>query len=647
MLLERRGEIVLREEIRKRLWPNDTVVEISHGINAAVLRLRDALGETAESPRFIETVARRGYRFRGETAPPALPASHYRLDEQIGAGGMGIVYRAEDLRLGRQVALKVLPAELASDPASLDRFHREARAASALTHPNICTVYGVEEHAGQPVIAMELLEGETLESLLAHGALPAARALGLAIPIASALAAAHRKGIAHRDLKPANILITEAGLKVLDFGLAKIDPPAALESHVTERGAILGTLHYMSPEQAQGKDAGFESDIFSFGVLLYEMLAGRRPFEGENSATVMASILKSDPAPLEHAELWRIVARCLAKDPAGRWQSAADLKAALEGVAAPPPINRGRGIPRLFLWTAACALLIGLILVAPAARNTSLWPQRPMPKRDTMANVTHPVISPDGAHIAYRTNGQLYIRALNDNVVRSVESSAGGANTPFWSPDSRSLAFVSQGVLKIVSVAGGAPRLLAPVNTNLAGAWGPDGTILIGLLGEGIFRIPAAGGAFTRVTELDAARNETRHLLPQFLPDGRRFLYTAATNRPGESMICAASLDSPERSIILQSDTGAEFVPAIPGGSKGYLLFERAGSLLATPFDTSTLRVSGEPVRIADSLVSAATIGSAARVAEFSATPTAIAWRNPGAASLVSIQQNWMLDLRR
>ena len=216
MLIERPGEVVLRDEIRKRLWPNDTVVEISHGINAAVLRLREALGESAENPRFIETVARRGYRFRPDIEPapppdPAAPSDRYRLHEQIGAGGMGIVYRAEDLRLGRPVALKVLPREFANDSVALRRFHREARAASALTHPNICTIYGVEEYGGQPAIAMELLEGQTLETLLASGPLSIQRALGIAIPILSALDAAHRKGVAHRDLKPANVLVTRHG----------------------------------------------------------------------------------------------------------------------------------------------------------------------------------------------------------------------------------------------------------------------------------------------------------------------------------------------------------------------------------------------------------------------------------------------------
>src|SRR5215471_5197195 len=287
MLLERPGEVVLREEIRKRLWPNDTVVEVSHGINAAVLRLREALGETAEDPCYVETVARKGYRFRGEVEAicqervtrlaasesdtgdlAGRTLSHFRVIERLGVGGMGVVYRAEDLKLGRQVALKFLPPELAGDPVSLRRFEREARTASVLNHPNVCTVYSVEECAGQPAIVMELLEGETLEQRLKGGPLGVDRALALAIPIAAAMEAAHRKGIVHRDLKPANVVITETGVKVVDFGLAK---PVNAAPGVTQHGAILGTPSYMSPEQMLGQEAGVLSDIYSFGVMLREM----------------------------------------------------------------------------------------------------------------------------------------------------------------------------------------------------------------------------------------------------------------------------------------------------------------------------------------------------------------------------------------
>jgi serine/threonine protein kinase len=634
MLLERPGEVVLRDEIRTRLWPNGTVVEMSHGINAAVLRLREALGESAGNPRLIETVARRGYRFRADMAAPPAPVSpraRYQLHEQIGAGGMGVVYRAEDLQLGRQVALKLLPRELAADAVALGRFHREARAASALTHPNICTIYGVEEHEGQPAIAMELLHGETLEALLARGPLPVARALEIALPIASALAAAHRKGVAHRDLKPANILIAPDGLKVLDFGLAKMDRPSLFEMHVTERGAILGTLHYMSPEQVQGKDARIESDIFSFGVVLYEMLAGRRPFDGENSAIVMASILKSEPTPLDHPGLWRIVARCLAKDPADRWQSVADLKAALECPPALPATRSRRKVPVVPIL-AAVAVLAALILFLSRDRSA------PFSRSTIQANAMRLSLSPDGKRIAYYANARLYIRALDQQEPRPLEGSEGPPTTPFWSPDGRSLAFASRGVLKVVSAAAGVPRLLAPVNTNVAGAWGRDGTILIGVIGDGIFRIPSAGGMLTRVTTLEGT--ETRHLLPQFLPDGHRFLFLAASSRPGESMLYAASLDAPGRTPILQLDSNAQQV-----GSR--LVYARGGTLFAQAFDAATLRLSSDAIPIASSLASIPTVGAAARVVEFSITPMTLAYKTPASAGFITLERNWTTLLTR
>src|SRR5580658_1366839 len=307
MLLERPGEVVLREEIRQRLWPNNTIVEFDHGINAAIQKLRDALGESADQQRYVETVARRGYRFLGEVekvgdpqaeqVKPPLPAengdlrkviSHYRILEKLGEGGMGVVYRAEDLKLGRTVAIKCLPCPAGELPQTiLRRFETEARAASALNHPHICTIYGFEDFDGQPAIVMELVEGETLTARLQRGALKLDQALAWAIQIADAMAEAHGKGVVHRDLKPANIMIGKSGVKVLDFGLAKIERQVADQEHthtLTAAGTLLGTVQYMSPEQAQGKEANARSDIFSFGVVFYEMLTGKRAFEGSDPA---------------------------------------------------------------------------------------------------------------------------------------------------------------------------------------------------------------------------------------------------------------------------------------------------------------------------------------------------------------------------
>jgi serine/threonine protein kinase/formylglycine-generating enzyme required for sulfatase activity len=351
MLLEHPGDAVLREEIRKKLWPNDTVVEFDHSINAAIKKLREALGDSAEDPRYIETLARRGYRFIGivESAGPALhdqtavakgaePApsvdpsdlsgqtlSHFRVIEKLGSGGMGVVYRAEDLKLNRQVALKFLPLPVAeASPQMRERFRREARAASALNHPNICTIYGLEEFAGQPVIVMELVEGEPLTARLAHDRLTLEQALTLAVQVAGALDVAHRKGIVHRDLKPSNLMVDARDhVKVLDFGLAKLTEPSTDESAA---GAVFGTVAYMSPEQAEGKPVDARSDIFSFGLVLYEMVTGHRAFEGESAASILAALMREDsrlPAALakDAPNLANIIDRCLRKGREARFAS--------------------------------------------------------------------------------------------------------------------------------------------------------------------------------------------------------------------------------------------------------------------------------------------------------------------------------------
>jgi serine/threonine protein kinase len=652
MLLERPGEVVLREEIRRRLWPNDTVVEVSHGINAAVLRLREALGESAEHPRHIETVARRGYRLRGADVPsdPGAPpeaaertVSHFRLGDKLGTGGMGVVYRAEDLWLGRQVALKLLPEEVAGDPAAIARFQREARAASCLNHPNICTIYGVEEHAGQPVIVMELLEGETLEGLLARGPVLPDRALPLAIPMAAALEAAHRKGVAHRDLKPANVLLTEHGVKVLDFGLAKVELPVSLEGRVTEDGAILGTLHYMSPEQVQGKDAGTATDIFSFGVVLYEMIAGRRAFEGETSADVMAAILKTEPAPLGLDEWDALLRKCLAKRPVDRC-SAAELQAALVLLPREPskpaparatPVDWRRWVPRVNqrIGLGAAAGLALLLAVVPG--------REPIPQRTESILMalggrvpTRLNVAPGGRQVSFIADSHLYIRALDSLETRAVD----GVPVPagfFWSPDGRSFAAATGNLLRTGRIAGGEQRKLADINTNLRGDWSRDGTILIGLVGDGIYKVPAGGGAMQRVTSLDRERGETRHLLPQFLPDGRRFLYIAGTAERGQSILYAASLDSSGRTAIMPTDSNVVLVP-------GYLLYVRERTLFAQGFDAERLQFRGEPRPIADGIISVPLVGCAVQCADFAATRETLAYR---AASAATVVRNWMIGL--
>jgi DNA-binding winged helix-turn-helix (wHTH) protein len=627
MLLEHPGEVVLREDIRKRLWPNDTVVEISHGINAAVLRLREAMGETAEDPRHIETVARKGYRFRGEVevvyqeraAARVVSAAgtldtgslsgqtlaHFRVKDRLGVGGMGVVYRAEDLKLGRDLALKFLPPEQTGDSLALRRFEREARTASVLNHPNVCTVYSVEELAGQPAIAMELLEGETLEARLKTGPMTPGEALAIAVPIVSAMEAAHRKGIVHRDLKPANVVVTANGVKVVDFGLAK----TVRGRNVTQDGAILGTPSYMAPEQMLGEEATAASDIYSFGVILREMLGG-----------------KSGPPALE-----RVVARCLAREPENRWHSAGDLKAALELGEAPAPRRLPVRLPlhlpvhlpvRAVGGTLACAAIVALaVFWRPFAHEPSRV-TFPAPAPSAAGTIG---VSPDGRRVAYSSNGRLWVRTLGENESRPVDGTE-GAGAPFWSPDGKSLAYPSGGELRTVALWGGAPQSLCRIRTRAAGVWSPSGDLLIGELGDGIFRIPAHGGDPVRITQVDPMKNETRHLLPQMLPDGRKFLYAAGSNKPGYSVLWASTLDGRERKAIMSVESGVA-IAAPRRGSRGYLVHMRDRTLVAEPFDFDTLERTGPARMLAAAVNSVPSAGSMVSIGDFAVSGDTVAYR--------------------
>ncbi len=723
-LLEHPGEVVTRDEIRKRLWPNDTAVEVSHGINAAVQRLREALGETADNPRFIETLARRGYRFiapvkiglrtpsgsQEETAaeerPPSV-VSHFRVLERLGIGGMGVVYRAEDQKLGRSVALKFLPPELAGDSASLARFRREAQAASALNHPNICTIYGVEECDGKPVIVMEYIEGESLEAALKRGPVPPERAVAMAIQMGAALDAAHRKGIIHRDLKPANVLVTETGIKVLDFGLAKMDRAPALgfeHAHVTQEGAILGTLHYLSPEQVQGKPVEPRSDIFSFGVLLYEMLAGRKAFEGPNAAHVMAAILTLEPPPLGPAipeALDLALRRCLAKEPEERWQSARDLKAALEWLSplrvqkaegpAPAPAARRGG--RSTVWLSVAVMVALLVRAAfylghwdgvegsrrrliaaeprkPAAvsvpapgATTAPPPANPQKKVATAvrlpiglpelrasglqfagAVITRVALSPNGKQVAFISRGHLWVGGIGGTTSVMYDEASG---TPFWSPDNRYIAAANGRLLRRFELGTQNTTVIGPIDTNFSGAWGQDGTILIGLLREGLYRVPAAGGVLERVTTVDTARGETRHIALQFLPDRRTFLYVAGSNTAGRSTLYAGSLDSAGRTAIMPAPSNVRFVqrPGRPG--EGYLLDAVNSMITACAYNSKTWKPSGEPVILGQSVTSDRVMGADLTMANFSVSGDALAFLPAGRErDRITLVSNWMSALK-
>jgi DNA-binding winged helix-turn-helix (wHTH) protein len=635
MLLERPGEVVLREEICKRLWPNGTVVEVSHGINAAVLRLREALGDSAENSRFVETVARRGYRLCGpvevearrvvseradlpagaintEELAPGQTITHFRLEERIGRGGMGVVYRAEDVNLHRPVALKFLAPEMASDPLAVGRFQREARTASALNHPHICTVYAVEECYGQPLIVMELLEGRSLESLLAEGPMPVGRALEFAIQMASALETAHGKGIVHRDLKPANVVVTRFGVKILDFGLAKQSVRG--ESCVTHSGSLLGTPNYMAPELFQGRTADVRSDLYSFGLILSEMLAGA-------------------------AALEPLVQRALEANPENRWQTAGDLKTALEVAAVsrvpapavdrPVRIASSKRAAMVAGTLAAAVLAYGVFAVRPQpqAQPASRLAKTGMalqPKRPAVSGRMN--ISPDGRLLAYASGGEIYVRDVDGRESRLAASEGGNAGTPFWSPDSQSLAFTSGGQLFTVPTKGGSAKRVGDMKTALAGAWSADGTILIGELRDGLMAIPASGGIMRRITTPDETHGEARHLAPQFLPGGRNFIYTAGGSKPGSGMLYAGALNSTARTPILPIDSNATFVPV--AGSKGFLIFERSGYLMAQAFDAAALQTKGEAMRVGGPVNAVpAAAATAISIAEFSAAGSTLVYR--------------------
>ncbi len=791
-LLERPGEVISRDEIRKRLWPNDTAVEVSHGINAAVQRLREALGESAENPRFIETLARRGYRFIGpveiglrtpsgppdsdsasaeSTAPSAV--SHFRVMERLGVGGMGVVYRAEDQKLGRHVALKFLPDELARDAASLARFRREAQAASALNHPNICTIYGVEECDGKPVIVMEYIQGESLEASLARGPLPVAKAVPMAIQMAGALDAAHRAGIVHRDLKPANVIVTASGVKMLDFGLAKMDrPPLGFEPpHVTKEGAILGTLHYLSPEQVQGKPAEPASDIFSFGVVLYEMLAGRRAFDGPNAARVMASILTLEPAPLGPAvpqSLDLALRRCLAKEPEERWQSARDLKAALElfatardpqpaalpqprPPAAPAPTQQPARSTSRYLWIAAAVFVVLALAAWYSLRTTGLRPvdrspsngtrtlptasipatatvtspppatateapRKPVataklpawadwygyvnrdrsssngtrtvptalvptpatvssppdtateaPRKKPVAatgpapanilpltpfappttfqfaatastGITHFSLSPDGKRVAYISRGHLWIAPVGGANPVEYDMANG---TPFWSPDGRYVAVTGPNRELRRFEAGTQNTIrLCTVDTTFSGAWSTNGTILIGLMRDGIYRVSSEGGVLQRVTTLDAAQAESRHVALQFLPDGRHFLFVAGSKEPGKSMLYAASLDSSARTLIMPAPSNVQY-------GEGFLVYVTNSMLQARPFNAKTLKLSGAPLVLGETVSGSIASDAAFTMSNFSVQGNTLAVLPDGRdRDRITIKNNWASGLR-
>jgi serine/threonine protein kinase len=654
MLLERPGEVVLREEIRQKLWPNNTIVEFDHSINAAIKRLRNALGESAEEPRYIETLAKRGYRFAGTVRqakaepPPAVAMadgddlagktfSHFRVLEKLGSGGMGVVYRADDLKLGRQVALKFLQLPVDELPGSvLERFEREARAASALNHPNICTVHSTENFGGQPVIVMELLEGETLEARLARGSLPREEAIALAIQIAGALAEAHRKGIVHRDLKPANVMLTKSGVKVLDFGLAKMErPTAARDESVRQPGLVMGTLRYMSPEQARGKETDARSDIFSFGAVLFEMITRKRAFDGPDA------ILESDPPTVAPEALDRVVRECLKKDPDERWQSALDLKTNLEWLAAAPATDIAARARRAGRWPwavaafAAVAGIFGSLRPGsashdPPAITLTIVPPSGITLRQVGNELSVPEISPDGSAVLYNTKDREYVRRLDSPEPYPVPGSEAINDSPFWSADSASVVFPQAALLLMkVRLPDGPPQVVAPApNFSRGGNWSDHGTILISM-GNLLRTSPASSGELKPV-ELPGALKNGSCLYPEFLPGSEDFLFMCRV-RDSSAVYLASLRDGKavDPVLLLNNQTAARYTPA--GG--GRVLFVRDENLYSQKLNRWARRLEGDAESVAQGVASQP--GDSHGMFSVARNGT-VAWR-PGKAALSQV----------
>ena len=536
------------------------------------------------------------------TLAPGTRLGPYEILSALGAGGMGEVWKARDTRLNRLVAIK------ASLSPFSERFEREARAIAAVNHPHVCSLYDV----GPDYLVMEYVEGEWL-----HGPVPITRALELADQILDALDAAHEKGIVHRDLKPGNILLTRSGVKVLDFGLAKfthapaVDSPGLVETQavsVTAEGSLLGTLPYMAPEQVEGREADARSDIFAFGVVLYELIAGTRPFTGKTQAALVASILTEAPRPLFEIDprtprgLAEVVRACLEKDPEKRWQSARDVRHALKWmVAEPPPSIPARSVrvwQGLAVLMAAIALGVGAWVLQPAAPGLASRFEALVPEDVNPGDLA---VSPDGRKLAFASDG-LWLRDLDALEWRRLPGTE-GADTPFWSPDSRHLGFIVRSTLRRVDTTGGPPETVASVHpTNPmpgSGTWNRRGDIVLGSWGGGaggpLWRVSPAGGAVTALTEVDLSKGEFVHTWPTFLPDGNHFLYFRSGPPDVEGMY-VGSLDvdagKQSRVRVLATDVPALF-------ANGHLFFLRARTLMAQPFDARGLKLQDEAVPVA------------------------------------------------
>jgi len=556
---------------------------------------------------------------------PGTKLGPYEILGPLGSGGMGEVYRAHDTRLGRNVAIKILPTELSADAARRQRFEREAKTISALNHPHICVLHDVGSQDGLDYLVMECLEGETLAKRLEGGPLPLDLCLKYGAQIASALDKAHRYGVVHRDLKPGNIMLTSNGAKLLDFGLAKptvqsaslatLTAIAPAQSPVTREGTIVGTFQYMSPEQVEGKEVDALSDIFSLGAVLYEMHTGKKAFEGKTQLSIASAILEKEPEPISNVKpmtppaLDNVIRTCLAKLPEERWQSAADVSRQMRWLLENPPSTVITRQPnrRVALAVAAIACLAGIAgafwlgWLRHQATPTVVQFQVAAPEKmffNFRGLAGPPIPSPDGKKVVFVAYVQgepnarsLWLRSLQSTDSQMIRSSE-GATYPFWSPDSNSLAFFAEGKLKRFDLATSSLMTLCEAPEGRGGAWSTTGVILFGLRADSLFRVEATGGRAVRFTTLDPKRQEASHRWPQFLPDQKHFLYVGQAPSTQTAHMFVASLDSPQGKMLTEDLRYGYF-------SEGYMFYIEENSLVARRFEPDRLAFTGDATVLA------------------------------------------------
>jgi eukaryotic-like serine/threonine-protein kinase len=567
----------------------------------------------------------------------------YEIQSPLGAGGMGEVYRAKDTRLDRTVAIKVLPANLSCDPELKQRMEREAKAISALQHANICTLFDIGTQDGTNFLVMEYLEGQTLAERLGKGPLPLDQVLKVGTEIAQALEKAHQQGIIHRDLKPANVMLTKAGAKLMDFGLAKPEMSIASKaagpftpstptmnlasltaatSPLTQKGSIVGTFQYMAPEVLQGAEADARSDLFGFGCVLYEMVTGRRAFEGKSQLSVFTAILEKEPEPISASQplappmLERVVRACLAKDPADRFQSAHDVamdlrwladSAVTESTKPSSGFNRSwaLGLAALLIGFIALAAFVGYRWAKASAEPLSVHAEIPPPDKfslDTTGDAGGmPVLSPQGDTIAFVAHSgetkMLWVRPLSSDSAQALQGTAGAAH-PFWSPDGRYIGFFANGKLMKIAATGGPVAVVADAPNSRGGSWSTNDVIVFAPdFQNALVKVSAQGGPTTPATVLDRAKHDT-HRWPWFLPDGKHFIFFATSHAggdPKQNGIYFGSVDNTVTHLVVATDSAAQY-------ASGYLLYHANTALVAQPFDPQSGTLSGSATALVNSI---------------------------------------------